>query len=270
MALSCRLFFTAKNALVCSMDYALVLLCFFSFLAGFIDSIVGGGGLVSIPAFFVLYPQLSVPNIISTNRLASAVGTLVAAINYSRSVRIPWKPVLFAGVGAAILSYLGATVQSLLPSSLLKPIILVLIVAIAVYTYRKKSFGLSDHFKVPENLIPWYAAGIGMVLGFYNGFVGPGTGSLLVFGFVSVIGYSFLSASAMAKIINVIADVASLVFFLMHGQVLFHLALPMMACNVAGSYTGSRMAVLRGNGFIRRVFIVVVSGIILRFAWDVF
>jgi len=247
----------------------LYLLCLFAFLAGFIDSIVGGGGLVQVPAFFVLYPQLSVPNIIGTNRIASAVGTSVAAWNYARSVQIPWKTVLYAGVSAAIFSYLGATVQSLLPSSVLKPIILVLIVAIAVHTYKKKDFGHSERFRVAPERLGWWAAGIGAVLGFYNGFVGPGTGSLLVFGFVSVIGYSFLTSSAISKVVNVVADVSSLIFFLTNKYVLFHLALPMMVCNVAGSYLGSRMAVLRGNSFIRKVFLVVVAGIVLRFAWDV-
>lgn len=247
----------------------LYLLCFFAFLSGFIDSIVGGGGLVQIPAFFILYPQLTVPNIISTNRLASAAGTSVAAWNYSRVVAIPWKTVLFAGVSASVLSYFGATVQSMLPSEVLKPIILVLIIAIAIHTYRKKELGQHQAFRVTEKRLPYWAAGIGAVLGFYNGFVGPGTGSLLVFGFVSVIGYNFLQASALSKVVNVIADVSSLVFFLLHKCVLFHLALPMLVCNVTGSYFGSRLAVLRGNAFIRKVFLVVVAGIVLRFAWDV-
>jgi hypothetical protein len=251
------------------MDYALIALCAFGFLAGLVDSIVGGGGLVQVPAFFVLYPHLTVPNIIGTNRLASAVGTAVAAANYARSVTIPWRIALWAGVAASVCSFLGASVQSLLPSSALKPVILVLIIGIAWFTYRRKNFGETEHHRVPVEHIPWYAAGIGAALGFYNGFVGPGTGSLLVFGFVSVIGYQFLRASAISKIINVVADVSSLGFFLWHGDVLFHLALPLMACNVAGSYVGSRLAVLRGNGFIRQVFLVVVVGIILRFAWDV-
>jgi uncharacterized membrane protein YfcA len=255
------------NALIFIME--LILLCTFAFLAGFIDSVVGGGGLVQVPAFFVLYPQLSVPNIIGTNRLASAVGTSVAAWNYARAVRIPWRIVLFAGVAAAICSYFGATLQSILPSDLLKPIILVLIIAIAFYTYRKKDLGQSERFHIAENRKPLWAAGIGAVLGFYNGLVGPGTGSLLVFGFVGLIGYDFLSSSAISKVVNVIADVSSLIFFLTHKYVLFHLALPMMVCNVAGSYTGSRMAMLRGNAFIRKVFLVVVAGIIARFAWDV-
>ncbi len=245
------------------------LLCLFAFLAGFIDSVVGGGGLVQVPAFFVLYPALPVPCVIGSNRIASAVGTSVAAWNYGRTVRIPWKTVVCAGAGASVFSYLGATVQSLMSSAVLKPLILILIVVIAVYTYRKKDFGQREHFKVAPDRLPWYAAGIGAALGFYNGFVGPGTGSLLVFGFVSVIGYSFLSASAISKVVNVIADVSSLIFFLTNKYVLFHLALPIMVFNVAGSYLGSRMAVLRGNTFIRKVFLVVVVGIVARFAWDV-
>jgi hypothetical protein len=252
------------------MDIPLIFLCIFAFIAGFIDSIVGGGGLVQIPAFFILYPQLSVQNIISTNRLASAVGTSVAAVNYIRSVKIPWKIVLYAGVSAAICSYLGALLQSMVPASVLKPVILVLIIAIAIYTYKNKHFGQEDLLKYPPEKLPLYAALIGAVLGAYNGFIGPGTGSMLVFGFVSVLGYSFLTASGISKIVNVIADVASLVYFLINKHVLFHLALPMMACNVAGSFLGSRMAVLRGNAFIRKVFIVVIVGILVRFAWDVF
>lgn len=247
----------------------LALLCAFGFLAGLVDSIVGGGGLVQMPAFFILYPQLSVSHIVATNRLASAVGTAVAAWNYSRKVAIPWRTVLFAGAGAALCSYLGATLQSRMPSAVLKPIILVLIILIAFYTFRKKDLGHTEHFKVPVEKIPLWAIGIGAALGFYNGFVGPGTGSLLVFGFVSIIGYSFLSASALSKVVNVIADVASLVFFIAHKYVLFHITLPLMVCNVAGSYLGSHLAMLRGNAFIRQIFLVVVGGIVLRFAWDV-
>ncbi len=252
------------------MDFSLVLLCMFAFLAGLVDSIVGGGGLVQIPAFFILYPQLSVSNIISTNRLASAAGTSVAAWNYARTMKIPWRTVFYAGLSAALLSYLGATVQSLLPSAVLKPVILVLIVLIAIYTYWNQGFGQKEDMRVSHQSLPGYALAIGAVLGFYNGFVGPGTGSLLVFSFVSVIGYSFLQASPIAKMVNVIADLSSLVFFLMHGFVLFHLALPMMVCNIGGSLLGSHLAMLRGNGFVRKVFLVVVLGIVIRFAYDVF
>jgi uncharacterized protein len=245
------------------------LLCFFGFLAGLIDSMVGGGGLVQVPAFFVLFPHLTVPQVIGSNRFASVFGTGVAAWNYSRSVPIAWRSVLYAGVAAAVFSYLGATVQGLLPPTLLKPIILLLIVTIAIYTWSKKDFGQENRLRVPATQMPYWLAGIGGVLGFYNGFVGPGTGSLLVFAFVRLIGYGFLPASATSKVVNVIADIASLSFFIMNGHVLFELAIPLMVCNVVGSLLGSQLAVLKGNGFIRQVFLVVVSGLIFRFAWDI-
>ncbi len=249
---------------------SLLILCLFAFLAGFIDSVVGGGGLVQIPAFFVLFPHLSVPSIIGTNRLASAVGTSVAAFNYLRSVRLPWTTVMYAAISAAVCSYSGALVQSQIPTWVMKPVIFILILLIAVYTYTNKQFGDKEQLKYGIGMEPWAGAAIGGVLGLYNGLIGPGTGSLLVFGFVSILGYSFLRASAISKIVNVVADASSLVFFISSGYVLYHLAIPMMVCNVAGSYVGSRMAVLRGNTFIRGLFLLVIFGVLVRFAWDIY
>lgn len=250
------------------MDSSLILLCVVAVLAGFIDSIVGGGGLVQIPAFFVLFPALPVSTIIATNRFASAVGTSVAAWNYARKIAISWKAVGWASLGASAMSYLGATIQPQVPSEVLKPVILFLIVGVAIYTYKKKDFGGETQNRIPEAWINWSALGVGMVMGFYNGLIGPGTGSLLVFGLVRILGYSFLQASPQAKIINVVADVSSLVFFIAHGYVIFEIALPLMVCNVIGSYLGSHMAMLRGNAFVRQVFLWIVGAIILRFAYD--
>jgi uncharacterized protein len=151
----------------------------------------------------------------------------------------------------------------------LKPLILVIIVIIAIYTYSQKNLGQEERALVTDSQVPWYALAIGLGLGFYNGFIGPGTGSLLVFAFVSVMGYSFLRASAVSKVVNVIADVSSLIFFFANRYVIFKIALPMMACNMAGSYLGSRMAMLKGNAFVRQFFLGVIAVIILRFAWDV-
>jgi uncharacterized membrane protein YfcA len=157
----------------------------------------------------------------------------------------------------------------MISSEVLKPFILVLIVLIGIYTFKKKDFGHEERETPASRHLGWSAMAIGGLLGFYNGMIGPGTGSLLVFGFVRVIGYSFLRASAVSKVVNVIADVSSLVYFILNKHILYQLALPMMVCNVAGSYAGSRMAVLRGNAFVRKVFLVVVAGIVLRFAWDI-
>ena len=168
------------------------------------------------------------------------------------------------------MSFLGARFSSLISPEILKPIILVLMVAIAVYTYLKKNLGHEEQFRVAVHLIPWVGLLVGMTCGFYNGFVGPGTGSLLVFGFVSLIGYNFLTGSAISKFINVVADVFSLIFFLVHGYVSFEIAIPMMVCNMIGSYLGSRTAILRGNGFVRLFFLCVIGALLLRFGWDVY
>ncbi len=249
------------------MDYQLLMACLAALLAGFVDAVVGGGGLVQAPALFILYPQLRVPQVIGTNRFSSFMGTAVAAYQYAKIVKVPWKVVLFSAAGAALMSFLGARFSSMMSSELLKPIILVLMLGIALYTFFKKDLGQEEKLKVQA---PLWGLIIGMACGFYNGFVGPGTGSLLVFGFVSVVGYNFLSGSAISKFINVVADVASLVFFILNGFVLFKLAIPMMLCNMLGSFLGSRMAILRGNSFVRRFFLVVILALLARFAWDVF
>ncbi len=248
---------------------SIFLACLAAFVAGFIDSIVGGGGLVQAPALFILFPHYSVPQIIGTNRFASFMGTGVAGYQYSKKVKIPLKTVLFAGIGAGVMSYSGALISSLMSERILKPTILILMTLIAIYTYKKKDLGQEDNHRFELSKIPLYGLLIGMTTGFYNGFVGPGTGSLLVFGFVSIIGYNFLTASAISKVVNVVADICSLIFFVAKGYVMFSIALPMMVCNMAGSYVGSRMALLRGNGFIRILFLVVVFGLILRFGYDI-
>ncbi len=247
----------------------LFLLCLAALTAGFIDSVVGGGGLVQIPALFILFPSFPVPRVIGTNRFSSFMGTGVAAWQYLQRVEVPWRVVLWAGVAASVFSYMGARVSSLLPAAVLKPVILVLMTGIAIYTYRNKTLGHEENLRLSPERLPWLAGLLGGAIGFYNGFVGPGTGSLLVFGFVSLLGFDFLRASAQAKLINVVADVSSLIFFVLNGYVVYEIAIPMMICNMAGSFVGSRMAIGRGSTFIRALFLVVVFGLILRFGYEV-
>ncbi|PWK16721.1 hypothetical protein LV89_04790 [Arcicella aurantiaca] len=252
------------------MDYQLLLMCFAALLAGFVDSIVGGGGLVQVPALFILYPHFEIPRIIGTNRFSSFMGTAVAGYQYSKKVEIPWKTVIYAGIGAGVMAFLGAKISDIVDEKILKPVILVLMTAIAIYTFTKKNLGQEEKLKHELAKVPFYGLMIGASAGFYNGFVGPGTGSLLVFGFVSVIGFGFLKASAVSKVINVIADVSSLGYFIVAGYVQYEIALPMMICNMAGSYLGSKMAILKGNEFVRTFFLFVIFALILRFAWDIF
>jgi len=252
------------------MEIEIVWAALFALLAGFVDSVVGGGGLVQVPALFVIFPHFLVPQVIATNRFASVMGTSVAVWQYLKKIKIDFRAVIPAAIGAAMMSFLGAKASSIIDATILKPVILVLMLCIVVYTYTQKNLGADTKTHPSFNRVYTYNFLIGAILGFYNGLIGPGTGSLLVFALVSVVGYNFLTASTKAKIINVVADVFSLIAFLAGGFVVFKVALPMMVCNMLGSYLGSRMAILKGNTFVRKFFLVVILLLITRFAYDIF
>ncbi len=252
------------------MTLTLAALCGFAFLAGFVDAVVGGGGLVQIPALFVLMPQLSPALLFGTNKFAAVWGTLSAALQYARRVPPIWHTVLPASTAALLFSFLGAHTVSAINPTLLRPLILVLLVAVLGYTLWKKDFGALHAPRLSRAQQLWIGLATGALIGFYDGFFGPGTGSFLIFAFVGLFGFSFLAASASAKAVNVVTNFAALAYFVSHGDVLYATALPMAACNVAGSLVGSRLALRRGSGFVRVLFIVVVGALIARFAYDIF
>jgi uncharacterized membrane protein YfcA len=246
-----------------------ILVCVGALFAGFIDAVVGGGGLVQVPLLLILFPQMSHVQVIATNRFASFAGTSVAAFHYIRSVGVDTAVVLVAGITSAVTAFGGTFVMKLIAPDVFKPILLFVIVLLTIYTFIKKDLGIDHAPKYSGNKHLIVCGLIGAVLGFYNGFIGPGTGSLLVFSLVSMAGMSFLHASSSAKIINAIADAASLIGFFMSKAVVFKLAIPMMLSNMLGSYIGSKAALLRGNLFIRIIFIVVMILLIMRLGWDV-
>jgi uncharacterized protein len=246
-----------------------LIICFGALFAGFIDAVVGGGGLIQVPMLLILFPELSHVQIIATNRFSSVAGTAVAAFQYIRMVGVDISVTVVTGITAAIASFSGTFVMELIRPEVFKPILLLVIIILAVYTFLKKDFGAEHEMKFKGKKFLVVCGLIGAVIGFYNGFIGPGTGSLLVFAFVSVAGMNFLHASSTSKIINAIADAASLIGFLMNGAVLFKIALPMMVFNMLGGYIGSKTAVLKGNVFIRYVFLLVISLLILRLSRDV-
>ena len=243
-------------------------LCGFAFLAGFMDSMVGGGGLIQLPALLILLPQAAVATVFGTNKLVSIAGTATAAWQYARHVRLDWPTLLPAAGAAFVCAGLGAKAVTLVHTSFLKPAILVLLIAVAVYVFWQKDFGAIHAPKLTPRVRRWAGAGIGSVLGFYDGFFGPGTGSFLIFAFIGIFGFNFLTASASAKVVNAATNLAAVLFFGFTGHLLYVLALPMAVCNVGGSVLGTRLAVAKGSRFVRVLFLVVLTAIILRFAWD--
>lgn len=247
----------------------LTLLCIAAFAAGFIDAIVGGGGLLQTPATLLILPHYPVATLLGTVKIPSLMGTSVAAIKYSKQVKFNYKVLFTCAAMAFCTAITGAFFVSRLDNSLIKPIILVVLVLVAVYTYFNKSFGIHQHKDHSVGKQVLMAAVFGLVIGFYDGLIGPGTGSFLILVFIAVLGFDFIGASAHAKIVNIATNLAALLYFTSTGHVLFQYAIPMAVFNVLGSFFGAKLALLKGNKFVRIFFLVVIFGTILRFAYDV-
>ncbi|MGY1915265.1 TSUP family transporter [Blastococcus sp. HT6-30] len=246
----------------------LLLLLLAALTAGWIDAVVGGGGLVQLPAL-LLVPGMSPVQALATNKLASIFGTTTSAVTYYRRVHPDLRTALpMAGI-ALVGSFAGASVAAALPAAVFKPVIVVALIAIAAFTLLRPSLGEVTALRHSGQRHHVVAGLVGAVIGFYDGILGPGTGSFLVFAMVSLLGYDFLNASAKAKIVNVATNLGALLFFAPHGAVFWGLGLVLGAANMLGGYVGSRTAATRGSGFIRVVFLVVVTALIGRVGWDV-
>lgn len=248
----------------------LISLCIAAFAAGLIDAVVGGGGLIQIPALFSVLPQAQPATIFGTNKLASVFGTASAALRYSRRIDVPWRAALPAALSAFVLSYFGAMTVAMLPKEWLRPLVLVLLIAVTAYTYAKKNLGKSHQRKSFGRRDMLVALLVGGVIGFYDGFFGPGTGSFLIFAFVRLFGLDFLRASASAKIVNAATNLAALFYFGLSAHVLLLTGLAMAIFNIGGSLVGTHLAIRQGAGFVRIFFLGVAGIFIVKFAWDTF
>jgi hypothetical protein len=241
-------------------------------LAGFVDAVVGGGGLITIPALLIGLPGQSWPVISGTNKVVACTGTTVAANQFIRSRVLRWQemvgPVLAAMAGAA----LGVSMAYYLSGRFepyLRPAMVFLMVAMLAWTLYKPDAGKlhAPRFGLSHQRL--LALGIAFVLGFYDGLFGPGTGSILIFVFVAVLGFDFLRASALAKSVNWASNITSVVLFLSQGSWIPIVALTMAMGNGVGGYLGARMALTKGSAWVRIVFIAVVSALILRLGWQI-
>ena len=241
-----------------------------SFVAGFVNAIAGGGGLVSIPALFGIYPATPAATLFGTNKVAMVSGTLQAAWAYARRVSLPWPTLIPAILAAGIGSALGATAVTLVPNDFLRRLLPLLLAAVLVQLLLQPALGTVHaprHGPRAESLL---AVVIALVLGLYDGFFGPGTGSFLIFLNVRVLGFDFLHAVACTKILNASTNLGALAAFLWTGNLWWSLAAPMAAANVAGSWLGSRLALRHGAGFVRTVFLWVVAALVLKTAYDAY
>lgn len=249
--------------------FTVLTLAALAFLAGFVDAVVGGGGLVQIPALLINLPEKTLPQLFGTNKIASLSGTLVAAFQYARKIKYDILLLLTLSFFAFAASNLGARSLSFIDPAVLRPVILVILILIVAYTFFRKDLGSVQGKILPYGLQLLYGSIMATIVGFYDGFFGPGTGSFFVLGFVVIFGFDFLRASAYSKVINSVTNLSALIVFLRQGNYLADVALIMAVCNIGGSFTGSRLALIRGNRFVRIVFLLVVSAMIVRYGYDI-
>ena len=248
----------------------LILLCIAAFLAGFVDAIVGGGGLIQTPMGLILLPNLPVATVIGSLKIPSFSGTFFAAIQYLKKIEMNWKLLLIMMVLAVPSAFAGSTLLTYVSNDFMKPLLLVILSLLLIYTYVKKNFGQHADKSHSSNQQILYAVLISFFIGFYDGFIGPGTGSFLVLAFVTLLGFDFLQASANAKMVNLATNFGSICLFIIKGKIIWMIAIPMAACNAIGGFLGAKLAINKGNKFIRIFFLIVVVGTLIRFAYDVF
>lgn len=252
------------------METILIILCFASFAAGFVDAIVGGGGLIQTPVALVVLPNVHVSSIIGTLKIPGFSGTSVATYQYLKKVKVNWKLFGLMAVISFVFAFIGSKTLTVVDNAFMKPVLFFILVGLLVYTYLKKDFGqfsIKD-WSVKKQYI--YASIICIFIGFYDGFIGPGTGSLLIMAFVAVLGFDFLKASAYAKLVNLATNIGSITLFALKSKIIWKFAIPMALCNATGAWLGARLAISKGNAFIRIFFLAIVFVTLLRFGYDIF
>jgi uncharacterized membrane protein YfcA len=235
-----------------------------SFFAGFIDSIAGGGGLIQLPALLIGLPKSETAEVLGTNKLSAVFGTTTAAALYRKQIKPDPKILLAMGLPAFLGSAGGAVLASSIPTSSMRPMVLVLLIIVAVYTWFKPDLGKFENLRhLPKRRVQ-IAAFAGVVIGFYDGIFGPGTGSFLMLILVASLGYAFITASAIAKVVNVATNVGAIMVFGINGAVLWQIGIILGVANISGAVLGARLAIKGGSTLVRKVFLLVTVALIVK------
>lgn len=248
----------------------LVFILVAAFSAGFVDAIAGGGGLIQLPALLISFPDREVAEVAGTNKLGSIFGTSAAALNYRRNIKTDPKLLLAMVLPAFIGSGSGSLLATQISTEQLKIAIVVMLVAVFAYTLARPDLGKVEVLKGAAKRQRTVGAIAGLTIGFYDGFIGPGTGTLLMIVLVAALGFAFVGASAIAKVVNVSTNFASILVFGISGSIMWVVGLAVGICNLAGGIIGSHVAIRRGSDFVRKFYLVVTFGLIVRVLFDVF
>ena len=235
-----------------------------SFFAGFIDSIAGGGGLIQLPALLIGLPKSETAEVLGTNKLSAVFGTTTAAALYRKQIKPDPKVLIAMGVPAFVGSAGGAVLASKIPTSSMRPMVLVLLIIVAIYTWFKPDIGKFENLRhLPKRRVQ-IAAFAGVVIGFYDGIFGPGTGSFLMLILVASLGYAFITASAIAKVVNVATNVGAIMVFGINGAVIWQIGIILGVANISGAVIGARLAIKGGSTLVRKVFLIVTVALIVK------
>ena len=235
-----------------------------SFFAGFIDSIAGGGGLIQLPALLIGLPKSETAEVLGTNKLSAVFGTTTAAALYRKQIKPDPKVLIAMGVPAFVGSAGGAVLASKIPTNSMRPMVLVLLIVVAIYTWFKPDLGKFENLRhLPKRRVQ-IAAFAGTVIGFYDGIFGPGTGSFLMLILVASLGYAFITASAIAKVVNVATNVGAIMVFGINGAVIWQIGIILGVANISGAVLGARLAIKGGSTLVRKVFLIVTVALIVK------
>ena len=248
----------------------LVFILVAAFSAGFVDAIAGGGGLIQLPALLISFPDREVAEVAGTNKFGSIFGTSAAALNYRRNIKTDPKLLLAMVLPAFIGSGSGSLLATQISTEQLKVAIVVMLVAVFVYTLARPDLGKVEVLKGAAKRQRTVGAVAGLTIGFYDGFIGPGTGTLLMIVLVGALGFAFVGASAIAKVVNVATNFASILVFGISGSIMWVVGLAVGICNLAGGIIGSHVAIRRGSDFVRKFYLVVTFALIVRVLFDLF
>lgn len=243
-------------------------LCFVAFCAGFVDAIAGGGGLIQTPLGLAFLPQLPVAAVIGTLKIPAFSGTAIAARQYLKQTEVRWLFFLLLALLSFGSAFLGSYVLTEVPNDFMKPLLLIILLVLWVFTYIRKDFTRKKLTEITSKQKYAWGIVVALIVGFYDGFIGPATGTFFIMGFIFLLGFDFFKASAYAKLINLVTNFGSICLFLIKGAILWKIAIPMAICNGLGGYCGAKLAILKGQQWVRYIFLFIMFVAICRFGYE--
>lgn len=245
-----------------------LIVCPLVFFAGFVDSVAGGGGLISLPAY--IFAGLPIHYAYGTNKMAASFGTSIATFQFAKNGNIRLRPALIAAAGAIVGAWFGSQLVMVLSAEILQIMLMVCLPVVAIFMLTRRQLG-KDEDSFPEKKKEYLLCSIiGLVMGVYDGLFGPGTGTFLLMCFTTLLGYSMITATANAKVVNLASNISALVTYIIGGKVLFSIGIPCIASAVLGNYLGSKMAIRKGSKFIRPVMTFVIALLFVKVLCDFF